>query len=112
MTTDELLAEAGRQLFALMSRKYGTRVSDDSPGIGPENPAYWHLPTCQVGMWVGNYTAPLGAPCSERCQDMHNVLAAMAKHLRIKTIHLRAIRKLPLEKVQDARLRGSEVRHF
>jgi hypothetical protein len=108
MTTDELLAEAGRQLFALMSRKYSTTDSS----IGPENPAYWHLPTCQVGMWIGNYSAPNGAPCSERCQDAHNVLAAMGKQLRIKTIHLRAIRKLPLEKVQDARLRGSEVRHF
>jgi hypothetical protein len=107
MTTDELLAEAGRQLFALMSRKFGEGL-----GIGPENPAYWHLPTCQVGMWIGNYSFPNGAPCSERCQDAHNLLAAMGKQLRIKTIHLRAIRKLPLEKVQDARLRGSEVRHF
>lgn len=60
------------------------------------DPEYYHLPTCQAGYWIGNYHPLYGADCSERCREAHDLVKAIAKTLRIKTIHLRGLRKIKL----------------
>ena len=44
-----------------------------------------HLASCHVGLWIGQWSAPNGAPCSARCAKLRALLdradAHLAEHL-------------------------------
>ena len=90
-SSDELLAEAGREIFSLLTRK---RTLNGH--YGPGDIEYYHLPLCNAGDFIDDFDPEYGAPCSEHCKHLHDLLRTTAKALRVRVMTIRGLRKLKL----------------